>query len=144
MMRELVAGLIATGLMAGCAMDDSSRSASADRSSGETVTVPLQTLNNSGESGTATLSADGNQTRVVIQLSGAPQGVAQPAHIHAGTCGNLERAPKHGLTNVMNGNSTTMVPAELSTIMSGTNAIAVHKSKDEMKTYVACGNLSRG
>ncbi len=142
-MRELVAVLIATALLAGCAMD-STRSSTAAPSSGGTVTVPMQIQNDSGESGSATLSAEGNKTRVVIQLSGAPDGVAQPAHIHAGTCGNLERAPKYGLTDVMNGNSTTLVPADLATVMSGTHGIAVHKSKDEMKTYVACGNLSRG
>ena len=43
------------------------------------ITVQLQPKGNSGVSGTATLTPQGNQTRVVVQLKGNTAGVAQPA-----------------------------------------------------------------
>src|SRR5438067_9399567 len=72
------------------------------------VTIPLNEQNGSGESGTATLTDMGNgQTQVVLKLSNAPT-VAQPAHIHKGTCANLDPTPLYPLTSVTNGQSDTM------------------------------------
>jgi hypothetical protein len=109
---------------------------------GNSVTVQLQAQNNSGESGTATLTDMGNnQTKVTLNLSGAPAGVAQPAHIHEGTCANLNPTPKYPLTNVMDGKSDTTVNVSLSSIMTGGFAINVHKSAAEVSTYFSCGNI---
>src|SRR5262249_47039005 len=102
------------------------------------VTVQLGEQNKSGESGTATITPEGNKTKVVLQLKGAP-GAAQPAHIHAGTCASLDPKPKIPLQNVTNGKSTTTLDMPMAEVMSG--AINVHKSTSDIKTYVACGDL---
>ncbi len=106
------------------------------------LTINLGAQNNSGETGTATLTPEGHKTKVVIELSNAPAGVAQPAHIHEGTCAKLDKAPKWKLEPVKDGKSTTMVPVSLETILKDKTAINVHKSPDEIQVYVACGDIA--
>lgn len=129
-MRRLALIMTLAGLYAGAALalDDS-------------VTVKLEAQNNSGESGTATLMPEGDKTKVVILLSGAPAGVAQPAHIHLGTCDKLDKAPKWKLEPLKDGKSTTVVPVSLETILKDKTAINVHKSAAEIQVYVSCGNI---
>jgi CHRD domain len=106
------------------------------------VTVPFKAQNKSGETGTATLTADGNKTRVEIALSGAPA-TAQPAHVHDGSCANIDPKPKHPLTSVVNGKSTTTLDVPLAQLTGGNLAINVHKSAAELTTYVACGDIPK-
>ena len=103
--------------------------------------ISLNPENQSGESGSATLTAMGDQTKVDIDLNGTPSGTAQPAHIHEGTCDNLTPKPKWPLSSVKDGKSSTTVPVSLDQLRSGQYAINVHKSADEIKSYVACGNI---
>jgi hypothetical protein len=105
------------------------------------ITVPLQTKDNSGVSGTATLTPQGNQTRVVVKLNGSTSTVAQPAHFHSGTCDKLDAKPIYPLADVVDGISTSMVSASVSELASGAYAINVHKSVAEVKISVACGNV---
>lgn len=95
------------------------------------------------QTGTATLTAQDGQTEVVISIDPSPDGaeVEQPAHIHEGTCENLGGIV-HPLTNVVNGSSTTVVDASLNSLLSGTFAINVHKSGDELGVYVSCGDIT--
>ncbi len=108
----------------------------------EPVTVELKALNDSRESGKATLTAVDGKTKVVIDLTGAPEGVAQPAHVHQGTCENLG-GPKYPLEAVKNGKSETTIDAKLSDLTTGDFAINVHKSEKEIATYVACGDIPK-
>ena len=109
----------------------------------ESLTVQFDELSGSGESGTATMTAVGdNQTKVVIDLSGAPS-TPQPAHIHEGTCTNLNATPKYALNDVVNGKSTTTVSESLSDLEDEAHAINVHKSAKALKTYVACGSFGK-
>jgi hypothetical protein len=105
------------------------------------VTIQLNPESDSGEAGTATLTAEGDQTRVVLELTGQPAGVPQPAHIHEGTCTNLNPAPLHPLSDVTDGRSETTVPVSLAELTAGNLAINVHQSADAVQTYVACGDL---
>ncbi|MBW8833327.1 MAG: hypothetical protein JF606_28915 [Burkholderiales bacterium] len=105
------------------------------------MTVNLSSQNASGESGTATLTPQGDKTQVVIKLTGAPSGTQQPAHIHDGTCATLDPKPRIPLQNVVGGNSTTTLDMKLGDIVSKGGAINVHKSGAEVKTYVACGDV---
>ena len=107
----------------------------------DVVTIQLAAQNNSGETGTATLTPEGDKTKVVILLTHAPSGVAQPAHIHLGTCDKLDKAPKWPLEAVKDGKSTTLVPASLDTILKDKAAINIHKSAAEAQIYVSCGNI---
>jgi hypothetical protein len=102
----------------------------------------LHAQNNSGEEGTAVLSGlpDGT-TKVEITLSGA-EGMDQPAHIHQGSCANLNPVPAYPLNNVVNGTSTTIVKVPITDLLGGRYAINVHKSAAEVSTYVACGDLT--
>jgi hypothetical protein len=107
----------------------------------DSVTVTMNAQNGSGEDGTATITAAGaNAVTVVVKLSNGTS-VAQPAHIHVGSCANLDPTPKYPLTNVVNGDSTTTVNVALADITTGGFAINVHKSAAEVSTYVSCGDI---
>ena len=104
------------------------------------VTVTLASQNNSGVSGTATLTAMGNQTQVVVKVTGEPAGGSEPDHIHVGSCPAVG-AVKYPLANVVNGTSTTVVNVPLSTLTAGTYAINLHESAAKANIYVACGDI---
>lgn len=107
----------------------------------DAVTVKLEAQNGSGQTGTATLFPQGDKTRVVIEVLNAPTGVAQPAHIHLGSCDKLDKAPKWPLEALKDGRSITLVPASIDTILKDRTAINIHKSAAEVQVYVACGNI---
>jgi Cu/Zn superoxide dismutase len=109
----------------------------------ESKTYPISAQNGSGETGSVTLTAAGADSTVVsVSLTGAPA-AAQPAHIHPGSCANLNPAPKYPLGNLVSGKSTTTVPASLASLTAGGFAVNVHKSTDDLKDYVACGDLGK-
>jgi hypothetical protein len=61
---------------------------------GRSMEARLAPQNDSGESGTASLTKQGDtQTKVVLSVAGAPAGVSQPVHIHKGTCAKLDPNP---------------------------------------------------
>jgi hypothetical protein len=106
------------------------------------ISFPMNALNNSGESGTATIArAAGGKLVVTITLTGEPAGISQPAHIHPGTCDKLDPVPKTVLTDVVGGKSVTTIPAP-SQPMTGARSIVVHKGPGaDIGTYVACGEI---
>jgi len=108
----------------------------------DAITVTLNPTNDSTTSGTATLTSEGKKTKVVIQVQGAPSGAVQPVHFHKGTCANLEPKPVYPLQDIKNGTSTTVVPVEMSKLTATPHTINVHKSAAEMKTSVACGEVT--
>ncbi len=106
-----------------------------------TVTVHLTAQNNSGQSGTATLTQKGSDVVVNLTMNGIPSGVAEPAHIHPGTCAKLNPAPKYPLTNATDGTTTTTIHnVMLSSLLGGNYAINVHNAKN-LSIYVACGDI---
>jgi hypothetical protein len=107
----------------------------------DAITVTLNQTNGSNTSGTATLTPEGNQTKVVIEMQGAPTGAVQPVHFHKGTCDKLEPKPVYPLQDIKNGTSTTVVPVEMSMLTATPYTINVHKSAAEMNTSVACGEV---
>jgi hypothetical protein len=107
----------------------------------DAITVTLSSTNDSSTRGTATLTPEGNQTKVVIQVTGAPTGAVQPVHFHKGTCANLDPKPVYPLQDIKNGTSTTVVPVEMSKLTATPHTVNVHKSAAEMKTSVACGEV---
>jgi hypothetical protein len=111
------------------------------------MTVTLSEQNGSGESGKATLTAEGARTKVVVNLQGESATAAaapQPAHIHRGSCNELDPTPAYGLTDAKRGTSTSTVDAKLDDLRKGSYAINVHKSAADIKTYVACGDIGKG
>jgi len=108
-----------------------------------TLTINIHEQNGSGESGTATLTQEGADVKVVIALKGAPA-TAQPAHIHDGTCADL-KGVAYPLSNVVNGSSTTTVKGvTIDKLLGGKYAINVHESAANLGKYVACGEIAKG
>lgn len=138
----LIAGIAAGGLA--FAQDKGEKKSEKKKAAPKSVTVRLAEQNKSGQSGTARLTPMGDKTRVEISMKGGAKGVAQPAHIHDGTCPKPDPKPKHGLQDVVDGKSTSEVPVSLDTLLKEKVAINVHKSKEELKVYVACGNIRAG
>jgi hypothetical protein len=135
----VVAG-VAVLLASGCGSGSKSGSA-------KEMTVTLSEQNGSGESGRATLTAEGDRTKVVFNLqskSATAAAAPQPAHIHRGSCDKLDPTPTYGLTDVKGGKSTSTVDAKLDDLRKGSYAINVHKSAADIKTYVACGDIGKG
>lgn len=109
---------------------------------GSTRTITLRTLNDSGVSGTVTLTElDSSRTRVTVSVdpAGHPD---MPAHIHPGTCDDLVPQPQYALANVVDGRSTTEVPASFDELLAaGVVAVNLHLSNDQMEVYTACAVL---
>jgi len=106
----------------------------------DSVDVTMAPQSGSAESGTATLTKQGNDTKVVVSLPSATG--QQPAHIHKGSCSNLDPKPSYPLSPVANGKSETVVKAPLDDLSKGGYAINVHKSAQDLKTYVSCGEIA--
>lgn len=132
-LTALVAIALAAFALTGCGSDD--------EASSDEVTVELSEEAGSGQTGTATLTADGEQTRVVIEIDGDPVSESQPAHIHEGTCDELTPEPAFGLPNVADGTSDTTVDVSLDTLTSSDYAINLHMSDEDLTTYTSCGNI---
>ena len=98
----------------------------------------LMRINNSGQTGTATLrSAGGDTTTVIID---ATAGISEANHIHLGQCGATLGEVDYGLTNTNGGPVTTIVAASLSSLQDGDHTINLHK-KGDIGTYTSCGNI---
>jgi opacity protein-like surface antigen len=129
----LIASAMALCIAAPALADDMMKS--------DAKTYKFTAQNASGETGTVTLKPAGDDsTTVTIALTGAPA-EAQPAHIHPGSCAKLDPKPKFPLTNVVDGKSTTTVKEPLSKLIAGGFAVNVHKSTNDLGTYVACADL---
>jgi hypothetical protein len=110
----------------------------------DSITLKLNPLNGSGESGTATLTPMGNRTRVVIGITGENATGKQPAHIHKGTCAKLNPVPTYPLKDVVLGKSNTIVDVPIDKLTVSPMAVNVHESAKNIKRYVACGDIKPG
>lgn len=107
----------------------------------EQFRVTLVAQNQSGVQGETILSEVDGQVKVMINLTGSPVGVSQPAHVHLGSCAALGE-PIYALSSVTDGVSETTLTASFEALKVGLPlAINVHKSATEMVTSVACGDI---
>ena len=126
---QLVAISLAALLVAACGAVGASR------------TIALDTLSESGVTGSVTLVDVGqNRTRVDVDVEPGDN-PDMPAHIHPGTCADLVPQPKYPLLNVVDGVSSTVVPASLAELLAGDLAINLHRSNEDLRTYTACADL---
>ena len=142
-MKTLAGALtvLLAALLAGCGGGGDTSGTTTSGGGPRNVLVQLQEQNFSGESGTATLTAQGSKTRVVIEMASFAAN-AQPAHIHEGTCAHLSFQPAFPLQDVKAGRSTTVVNVPLKALLNGKYAINLHRSAEKMKVYVACGDIT--
>jgi hypothetical protein len=107
------------------------------------VTIPMKALNGSGEDGMATITQGTGGIDVVVTLQNGTA-VPQPTHIHIGTCGAINKAPEYALRDTVNGKGDSLVAGvNLADLLKGHYAINVHKSANDLPTYVSCGNITR-
>ncbi len=125
---------------AGCGSDEGDGEAEG-QVGGEILMVELEEQNDSGESGTAELRGEGGQTIVEISLDGAPA-AAQPAHIHKGTCANLDPEPAYALPNLVDGVAGDTVAVSLDELLDGEYAVNIHRSVDQADLYTACADIT--
>ena len=95
--------------------------------------------------GTAVLTARGETTLVVLDVTGAPG--THPDHIHRSTCADPEPDPLYPLTDVVlseadpAGHSETVVDVPLADLLAEPHLILIHKSHDEIDVYLACADI---
>jgi LPXTG-motif cell wall-anchored protein len=107
----------------------------------QATTLQLAQQNNSGISGTATFTPSGGGLTVDLKVTGAGAG-PEPAHIHGGTCAQLNPTPEFTLASVTNGSSTTTLQTTLQSLAATPHAVHMHKSADELSVYVACADIN--
>ena len=110
-------------------------------SSEKSIEVPLIELNDSGQTGTATLrSTSGDTTFVTLRVTTWPRD-PQPVHIHDGTCENLGGIA-YRLADILFADSETRnIEVKLDDLRTGNFAINVHDSLASPEVYTACGNI---
>lgn len=141
-MTTAVVALVAI-VAAGCGGDmegSGSGSGSSEASGGGGTTVSLETQEDSGITGEATIEDDGGKSSVELTLEGAGDGKAYAAHVHEGTCDDLNPTPAFPLEDATGGGSSSTVDVEASALQEKDYAINVHDADDPTK-YVACGNI---
>jgi hypothetical protein len=139
----LLAGLLVIGTSALALAQSPMPTAPAMGSTMGHVTVKLYPQNKSGETATAVLTQTGPDVVVVVTTMGGPD-LAQPIHIHKGTCANLNPAPTYPLTTVQDGKSTTTLKGlSLMSLENGDFAINIHHSTSDVPTYYACGDIAK-
>lgn len=105
------------------------------------TTLALQAVGSSGAMGQATITPNGAQTQVQVQLSGLTPG-AHPGHIHEGNC-PTPGAVVHPLPEITagadgSGSAETTLTADATTFLDGKHLISYH---GEGGAPVACGDL---
>lgn len=107
------------------------------------IIIELRELNDSGISGTAFLTADGDRTEIVVAAVGATGG--HPIHIHRGTCDVLVKDPLYPLPDIdANGDSELTIPVTFDELTRGEYVLHIHKSREEFDQYVMCGEITGG
>ncbi len=107
---------------------------------GDTVTVELEERGNSGASGEARLTDNGDGTTTVrIDVEGAPPG-PWPAQMGEGDCGALGPTV-FNLNPVRNGESATDVEAALGDILAADRYISMDFTDPTLSPAVVCGEL---
>ncbi len=111
--------------------------------SGHLLNINMGALNGSKQDGAASAGDKNGGLQVSIHVYNEPKGASEPAHIHKGTCKNIDPAPWKSLNNVVNGSSMTNISGvSVAELKKGHYAINVHKSLNDLKTYVSCGDLT--
>lgn len=126
---------VAVVVLVGCGGDGNGE----DVGGAQALNLELAAQNGSGQSGKAHLTADGEKTRIAIELANAPE-VAQPSHLHKGTCDEIGDVVVP-LENVVDGRAESVVDMSLAELRRGGLIVHAHKSEAEYDTSVACAEI---
>ncbi len=104
------------------------------------IEIEFTELNDSGIEGIAILYEFGDQTIVEIDVDGA--GENHPAHVHAGTCGEVEPQVEYALENVgEDGESRSLIDVSLEELLEGEYVVDLHLAPTELGTLIACADI---
>lgn len=108
--------------------------------------VRLRPVNQSGQSGTATIEAAAAVGTTRVEVDHPPHAaevIGPSVQIHVGTCAS---APSETiqLNGLARGASDTVIPTDLQALLNGKFSIRVSKSASEPNTYVSCGEIVAG
>lgn len=107
----------------------------------EGLTLTLEEQNDSGISGEVQLSPTSEGAlEVEIELDGSDGG-PHPAHIHEGSCDDLNPEPAFPLEDVVDGESDTTVEISVDDLVATEYAVNVHESAENADVYVACADV---
>jgi hypothetical protein len=101
------------------------------------VEVELRERDDSGQSGTAVLTAFEGGTRILVTLEGA-EGL-HPVRLREGTCDEPAGGESYALNVVAGGGSQTGVPVPLGSLVAGSWALEILGAEDD--DAVACGEV---
>jgi hypothetical protein len=91
-----------------------------------------------------TETEDDKKTKVEVTVTGQPAGVAQPMHIHKGTCAELGSMPMamtaYGLPALKGGKATAVIDVPLDTLQAEHYAINGHQSA-QSTVSAFCGDI---
>ena len=107
---------------------------------GDGLEIELRALNNSGQNGTASLTPTENGVNILVDTVLPAASPSQPAHIHKGTCDDLDPNPAFPLPNLEEGLAADTLDTTMEELKKG-YSINVHKSDSEADVYVACGEI---
>jgi hypothetical protein len=108
---------------------------------GRSVTLQLDQIDGSGVTGTVVIT-EVDATTTLITVDADPAGHPDmPAHVHPGSCAELIPQPRFALENVVDGHSSTRVPASFEELTAPGQAINLHESNAALDVYTACVDL---
>jgi hypothetical protein len=132
-MKRLWISLIAAGLLTVAAI--------APAAGQNIFSVPLDSVDDSGVTGGASIRGVDEGVEITIFISEGDEDGVHPVHVHDGTCDDLGDVA-YPLEDIEGGESvTTLEDVTLADLMTGEYAINAHQSEDDMETYVMCGNI---
>lgn len=109
------------------------------------MTAQFTALNNSGLAGDIQVSGEGEQTRVVVQVTGSAANGVHQGHIHTGTCDSpgasvIALQPVTvGADGIGRSESTVAVPP--ATAMNGQHIVVFHEANGQPGAPVVCAAI---
>ena len=108
----------------------------------QSLTINLVDWSDTGVTGTATLTEDGNITQVNVSIDGPGVVGGHELHIHNGTC-TTPGSATYTLTPIdANGNSTSSVNLTLAQLTGGNYFINIHPDEENWDEWMVCGNIT--
>lgn len=104
--------------------------------------INLVDWSNTGVTGTAVLTRNGNITQVVVNIDGPGVVGGHEVHIHNGTCA-MPGSATYLLSPInANGSSTSNVNLTLDQLTSGNYFINIHPDEENWDAWMVCGNIT--
>lgn len=109
--------------------------------------LAVMSLSIAGASAQDQAGASGDATPGASPVASPVAGMTHPAHIHEGTCEELDPNPAFPLENPtqiedsMVAHSMSTVDVSVEDALAAPHAINIHESPENAANYVACGNI---